>query len=114
MFGVDTCAWAHQEALGKLGPYAYVLTTLSPQGPAQTPSPAMAFTLFAVVPGAGQLYTGRALPAALFAFAEALAWLGVAYYRAQGQKAFERVHACARQHWSVVRYAQWLNGYSGQ
>jgi hypothetical protein len=72
-----------------------------------------AFFLSAFLPGSGQLYNRQPVRALLYATVEGLSWWALWHYRRSGDRAFAAVRAYARQHWSVVRYARWLNGYSG-
>jgi len=62
----------------------------------------------AAIPGAGELYTGNYLQSALFIGIEAASWIINVKYNKKGddQTAFYQSYADA--HWSVIRYATWV------
>jgi hypothetical protein len=72
-------------------------------------SPFLAGLFSIIVPGSGELYAGAYWRAALFAALEGAAWYFNIQQNDKGddQTAFYRSYADA--HWSVVKYAQWLN-----
>lgn len=71
-------------------------------------SPIKAFVLSAIIPGAGQLYTGSKVKAALFFGLEALAWTGNRYYHNRGDQKTNDFNIFARTYWSVARYDSFL------
>ncbi len=70
-------------------------------------SPVLAAVLSAVLPGAGEIYTGYYLKAALFLVIEAAAVTTAVIYTHKGdfQTAFFQQYA--NEHWSAARYAHW-------
>jgi hypothetical protein len=71
-------------------------------------SPAKAFLYSAVIPGAGQLYTGSKLKAAAFFGLEVLAWTGHIVYHGKGEDNTDKFEAYADTYWQEGRYEQWL------
>ena len=71
-------------------------------------SPLRAFMYSALVPGAGQVYTGSKLKAAAFLGLEALAWTGYFVYHAKGNENTDVYEGFADLHWSEVRYSDFL------
>ena len=72
-------------------------------------SPLAAGLYSAVVPGAGQFYTKTYWQSAAFFGAEVLTWVVYAAYEKKGDRQTDAFQQYADQHWSVVRYAQWIN-----
>ncbi|MBN1448272.1 MAG: hypothetical protein JXA28_10115, partial [Bacteroidetes bacterium] len=72
-------------------------------------SPFLAGLFSIIIPGSGELYAGAYWRAALFAALEGAAWYFNIQQNDKGddQTAFYRSYA--DEHWSVVKYAQWLN-----
>ncbi|MGE5498992.1 MAG: DUF5683 domain-containing protein [Syntrophothermus sp.] len=71
----------------------------------------LAGLMSAVIPGAGEFYTKHYWKAALFVAIEAAA-IGVSvHYNKKGDDATTEFKNYADTHWSVVRYAEWLNKY---
>ena len=70
-------------------------------------SPWLAAGMSAVLPGAGQIYTGSYWEAALFVAADAAAWLMAYKYDKDGDKKTEEFEAYANANWSVVKYAEY-------
>lgn len=82
-------------------------------GPAGTKSPWLAAALSLAVPGAGELYAGSYLKAALFFGAEAAMW-GVAWsYDKQGDDLTDEYKAYANLYWSATRYTDWTLNHLG-
>ncbi len=69
----------------------------------------LAPVLSAAVPGAGEFYTGNYLRGALFVALEATLWIVNVDYNKKGDNQTNFFQGYADQHWSVVRYANWIN-----
>ena len=76
-------------------------------------SPVKAFIYSAVLPGAGQLYTGSKTKAALFFGIEALAWTGHVVYHGKGKDNTDTYQSFANTHWLEGRYSAWLDEHWG-
>jgi hypothetical protein len=76
-------------------------------------SPLAAGVLSAVVPGAGQFYTKSYWQGAAFFGAEVLTWVVYAAFEKQGNQRTDAFQQYANEHWSVVRYANWINSPNG-
>jgi hypothetical protein len=76
-------------------------------------SPLAAGLLSAVVPGAGQFYTKSYWQSAAFFSAEVLTWVAYAMFERQGNQRTNAFQQYADEHWSVVRYANWINSPNG-
>lgn len=94
-------------AISQPSPQALSATTLS------TKSPKTGFFLSAVVPGAGQLYSGAWAYAAGFVAVEALSWWYYWDNHRQGNDIDVEFRAFADQHWSEPEYWQWISQHSG-
>ena len=88
-------------------------------GPPETaPSPPSAKSLkkglflSALVPGAGQLYSGSKLKAAAFAAAEIAGWTLFVYYSDRGDEIEDEFHRFADQHWIEDEYWDWVYGHA--
>lgn len=78
-------------------------------------SPLRAALYSAVVPGAGQFYTKSYIQSALFFTAEVVLWVLYADYTAKARNKTDEFQRYADEHWSVVRYARWIEThYSAQ
>ena len=75
---------------------------------AQKKSPVLAALFSAVVPGAGEFYTKSYWRAAGFLAAEAGMWIVYAVYTNKGDNQTDLFQSYADAHWSVVRYAEWM------
>jgi hypothetical protein len=75
-------------------------------------SPVLAGALSLVLPGAGEFYTENYWLTCTFLALEGLAWYGNVEYNHKGDVATTRFQVFADEHWSVVKYAQWLNDYA--
>ena len=62
----------------------------------------------AVVPGTGELYTKNYWQSALFLGIEAASWIINIKYNKKGDNQTNFFQGYADQHWSVVRYANWI------
>jgi hypothetical protein len=78
-----------------------------------TYSPLAAGLLSAAVPGAGQFYTKSYWQGAAFFGVEVLAWVAYAAYEREGNQRTDAFQQYANEHWSVVRYANWINSPNG-
>ena len=72
-------------------------------------SPFLAGALSIVLPGAGEVYTQSYWLAALFAGFEATAIVLNLRYNKKGDDQTQRFQDYADTHWSLVKYAEWLN-----
>ncbi|MGB9664519.1 MAG: hypothetical protein ACPL25_06335 [Ignavibacteria bacterium] len=75
-------------------------------------SPVLAGALSALIPGAGEIYTGDYLKAALFIAIEGLTIYLNNYYTKKGDDQTIFFQNFADTYWSVVRYAEWLNQWA--
>jgi hypothetical protein len=74
-----------------------------------TKSPFLAAGLSAVLPGAGEFYSESYWKSALFIAVEAAVWTVNIIYNNKGDKQENFYKQYANEHWSVVRYAEWIN-----
>lgn len=75
-------------------------------------SPILAGTLSALIPGAGEIYNGDYLKAALFLAVEGVTIYLNHHYNKKGDDQTIFFQNFADEHWSVVRYAEWLNQWA--
>ncbi|MEI7812227.1 MAG: hypothetical protein WCJ01_07355 [Ignavibacteria bacterium] len=75
-------------------------------------SPLLAGVLSAILPGAGEFYSGSYIKAAVFLAVEASAIVAAISYNKQGDNATTEFQVYADEHWSVVRYTEWLNKFT--
>jgi hypothetical protein len=76
-------------------------------------SPLRAGLYSALIPGAGQFYTESYWQSAAFFGAEVLTWIIYATYENKGDRQTDLFQKYADEHWSVIRYADWIsNNYS--
>ncbi len=75
---------------------------------ARKKSALLAGTLSLVLPGAGEYYTQSYWRAGGFLLAEAGLWVFYGVYYSKGNKQTDLFQNYADAHWSVVRYAQWI------
>lgn len=73
----------------------------------------LALALSAALPGAGQAYNKSWIRAGVFAALEVGMVAGYFSWRSQGQDGEEVYQEYAHQYWSPVKYANWLNDFSG-
>lgn len=78
-----------------------------------TVSPGKAFALSLILPGAGQLYTGGKVKAAVSFALEAALWYGRIHYRSQGDTQTEEYEEFANVHWSDSTYFDSLSNQYG-
>ena len=71
-------------------------------------SPGKAMLLSFMLPGAGELYAGSKLKAALFFCVEVAAWTGTAVYLAEGRDKEDKYERYANEHWIKEDYWSWL------
>ncbi len=71
-------------------------------------SPLLAGLFSAVVPGTGQFYTKSYWQGAAFLGVEVISWIAYAKYEKKGNQQTEAFQNYADQHWSVIRYAYWI------
>jgi hypothetical protein len=74
-------------------------------------SPMLAGLFSLLVPGAGEIYAGEYLKAAIFIVAEAAFITTAVIYDRKGDNKTDEFEGYADQEWSVVKYAEWLNEY---
>jgi hypothetical protein len=72
-------------------------------------SPLKAAILSAILPGAGELYSGSYIKAFLFFAVEVVSWTVYFTYNSRGDEQTRIFQEYADRHWSVVRYAEWIN-----
>lgn len=77
-------------------------------------SPFRAALYSAVLPGSGQFYTKSYFQSALFFTAEVALWVLYAHYTRKGDNQTSDFQRYADEHWSVVRYARWLEAFYPQ
>ncbi len=75
-------------------------------------SPILAGTLSALIPGAGEIYTGNYLKALLFLTVEGVTIYLNYHYNKKGDEQTILFQNYADDYWSVVRYAEWLNQWA--
>lgn len=75
-------------------------------------SPILAGALSALIPGAGEIYNGDYLKAALFLAIEGVSLYLNNYYTKKGNDQTTFFQKYADDYWSVVRYAEWLNQWA--
>ncbi|MCK5127457.1 MAG: hypothetical protein KAR42_14470 [candidate division Zixibacteria bacterium] len=76
-------------------------------------SPIKAFLYSAVIPGAGQLYTGSKTKALAFFGLEVLSWTGHIIYNKKGDDNTDTYETYANTYWSENRYENWLEMHWG-
>lgn len=89
--------------------FASALQPLAPESPYSRKSSFLAGLFSAIVPGTGELYAGSYWLAGLFAALEGAGWYFNVSENKRGDDGTEVFEAYADQHWSVVKYANWLN-----
>lgn len=77
-------------------------------------SPLRAALYSAVIPGAGEFYSEQYWKAGGFLAAEVTLWIVYAVYTSKGDDQTALFEQYADAHWSVVRYAEWIEQYSTQ
>jgi hypothetical protein len=81
------------------------------QMPQERKSSLLAGLLSAAVPGAGEFYTESYWRAGSFLAAEVVLWVVYATKTAKGNDQTAEFQRYADAHWSVVRYAQWMEAH---
>lgn len=119
-FSVGIMSWAlgPDDLPSGLGPVSGALKAqleapTSPEAPSQK-SPALAFGLSLLLPGAGQAYEGRWAPAILFFGAEAASWTAWYVWKDKGKDKEREYQAFADMHWNPVRYWAWRDSYQAR
>jgi hypothetical protein len=79
------------------------------EGDKKSPFLAGAFSL--VIPGAGEFYSESYLKSGIFIAAEIALWIVNRIYDKKGDNQTDLFQNFADEHWSVVRYTEWLNKY---
>jgi len=77
-------------------------------------SPWLAGLLSAALPGAGEFYTGSYVKAGIFFGVEVATWVISSTYNRKGDRQTAFFKAYANEHYSPIRYAQWLYKYVDQ
>ena len=77
-------------------------------------SPLKAALFSAIIPGAGQTYAERYWQGLAFFGAEVGLWIVYASYQARADRQTNEFQTFADQHYSVVRYADWITQYASQ
>ena len=72
-------------------------------------SPFLAAGLSAILPGAGEFYSKSYWKSAIFFAAEATLWTLNTIYNGKGDTQTDFYRQYADDHWSPVRYAEWIN-----
>jgi len=92
------------------------LITESPkfQEESKRKSPVLAVLMSAVIPGAGQYYSEQYWRIPIYLAVEAAAIVANIYYNKKGDDATQEFKVYADEHWSVVRYSEWLNTFASQ
>jgi hypothetical protein len=75
-------------------------------------SPVLAGLMSLVVPGAGDVYAENYIMSVVFIAAEAVGWYFNIQQNAKGDDQTTVYQNFADGHWSVVRYAEWLNAHA--
>jgi hypothetical protein len=75
----------------------------------QRKSPYLAAAFSAVIPGAGEFYSESYWKSAIFVVAEATLWTLNIIYNGKGDTQTDFYRKYADEHWSAVRYAEWIN-----
>jgi hypothetical protein len=86
---------------------AYPVGTRPDQG-GKTKSVKKAFLYSLIVPGAGQVYNGSKIKAAVFLLCEAASWTGYFSYQSQGDRKTDDFNRFADTYWSQTKYEDFL------
>ncbi len=73
----------------------------------------IALGLSAAVPGLGQAYNKNWIRAGIYFALDAASIFGYFKWRGEGNDGIDFYEDYANQNWSPIKYAEWLNGYSG-
>jgi hypothetical protein len=77
-------------------------------------SPILAGVMSLAIPGVGEYYTESYWRAGGFALAEAGLWILYAAYTSKGNKQTDFFQSFADDHWSALRYAEWIEANAGK
>ena len=77
-------------------------------------SPFLAALMSAAIPGAGQYYSETYWRIPIYLAVEAVAIVANIYYNKKGDDATQEFKTFADEHWSVVRFSEWLNTFASQ
>ena len=77
-------------------------------------SPVLAGIMSAILPGSGELYVGEYLKAAIFFAVEAALITTAVIYDNKGDDKTTEFQNFADEHWSVVKYAEYLNSQGAE
>lgn len=77
-------------------------------------SPLLAGALSLAVPGAGEFYSESYIKSGIFFAAEVASWIVYFSYTKKGDNQTDFFQNYADDHWSVVRYAEWILEYRSQ
>lgn len=91
------------------GDFSSALLPPAPESPYSKKSPVLAGLFSLVIPGTGELYSGSYWLAGLFAALEGAGWYFNASQTGKGDDKTAEFEVYADQHWSAVKYAEWLN-----
>lgn len=75
-------------------------------------SPLRAAVYSAIVPGAGEFYAESYWRSGAFFVAEIALWVMYSLYESQGDRQTREFEQFADAHWSVVKYAQWMEQHA--
>jgi len=89
-----------------------VLNQQQTETPHKSPLLAGAFSL--VVPGTGEFYSESYIKSGIFLAAEVASWIVYFSYTKKGDDQTAFFQNFADEHWSVVRYAEWIMKYRSQ
>jgi len=81
--------------------------------PAKRKSPVVAGLMSLAIPGAGEVYSGEYTKGAIFFVAEVVGLTVGILQNKKGDDRTTEFQAYADEHWSAVKYAQYLNTYAG-
>ncbi len=84
----------------------------NPQQNVKLKSPYIAGALSALIPGSGEIYNGDYFKAILFFAVEGISIYMINHYNKKGDNQTAYFQNFADEHWSVVRYAEWLNQWA--
>jgi hypothetical protein len=97
---------------GALGGFAGGPATIQAASATPYRSPLLAGIFSLLIPGAGEIYAESYWRAAIFIAAEAAFWYYNISNNKKGDDQTDLFQRYADQHWSLVRYAEWLNAYA--
>lgn len=86
-----------------------ILNTSRPAMQFSRKSPLLAGMMSMIIPGTGEIYAGSYWLAGMFAALEGAGWYFNLHERKLGDEKTVAFEQYADRHWSVVKYAEWLN-----